>query len=105
EVNDAVETGFEQLEEAFAGNAALALGGREDATELALEQTVDEAELLLLGETESVFRHFAARLRAVLARREVAAFENLGGTENVGAEATADAGGGSGITGHGEFLF
>lgn len=101
EVNDAVETSLEELEEALAGDAALLLGGREDAAELALEQAVDEAEFLLLGEAEGVFRHLAAELGAVLAGREVAALENLGGAEDVGAETAADAGGGSGITGHG----
>ncbi len=39
----AVEAGLKQLQEAFAGDAALALGDFENAAELALEQTVDRS--------------------------------------------------------------
>ena len=68
EVDDAVETGLEELEEALAGDAALALGDGERAAELALEQAVDVTELLLLGEADGVFGELAARFRAVLPR-------------------------------------
>jgi len=43
EIDDAVEAGLEELQEALAGDAALALGDGERAAELALEQAVDEA--------------------------------------------------------------
>ena len=60
EIDDAVETGLEELEEALAGDAALALGDGERAAELALEQAVDVTELLLLGEADGILGQFAA---------------------------------------------
>ena len=67
EIDDAVKTGLEELEEALAGDAALALGDGERAAELAFEQTVDEAEFLLLVESDRVFRQLATGLGSVLA--------------------------------------
>jgi hypothetical protein len=100
-IDDAVEPGLEELQEPFAGDAALPFGDREHAAELALEQAVDVAGLLLLIEADGVFRHLAARLGAVLAGREIAAFEGLAGAKNELAEAAADASGGTDIAGHG----
>ena len=105
EVDDTVEAGLEELQEALAGDAALALGDGERAPELALEQAVDEAKLLLLGEADRVLRELAAGLRAMLAGREIAALQHLRRTNNVLAEATADAGGRTSITSHDGILF
>ena len=47
QVNGAVESGLKELKEALASHTALALGEFKHAAELALEQAVDETELLL----------------------------------------------------------
>src|SRR5258708_28356548 len=104
EVDDAVEAGLEELEEALAGDAALLLRDGEGAAELALEQAVDEAELLLLGEADGILGELAARLRAVLAGREIAALKHLGGANDILAETAADAGGWSCVASHGRML-
>ena len=48
EVDDAVQARVEELQEALAGDAALALGDLEHAAELPLEEAVHVAQLLLL---------------------------------------------------------
>ena len=100
-IDDAVEPRFEKLEKPLARDAAFLLGDGEHAPELPFEQAVDVARLLLFVEADGVFRHLAARLRAVLAGREIAAFEGLAGAKNELAETAADASGGTDIAGHG----
>ena len=73
------------------------------AAELALEQAVHEAELLLLAEGGGVFGLLAAALVAVHAGRIIAAFERLVGAEEGNAVAAAFLGAGSGITSHREY--
>jgi hypothetical protein len=102
EINNTIETGLEELEEAFAGDATFAFGVFEDATELALKQTVDITQLLLFVETNRVLGEFAAELRAVLAWWISALFVCLGGAENRLAKTAADSGGRSGVTSHGK---
>ena len=55
EIDGAVEARLQELEEALAGDTALFLGDLEGAAELALEQAVDEAELLLFVQADGVF--------------------------------------------------
>ena len=101
-IDNAVETGLEELEEAFAGDAAFALGVFEDAAELTLQQAVDITKLLLFVKADRVLREFAAELRAVLARRIRTLFVSLGGAEDRLAKTAADSGGRSGVTSHGK---
>jgi hypothetical protein len=100
EIDRTVEAALEQLEKAFAGDAAFLLGVFEHAAELAFEQDVDVTELLLFVEAYGVLRNLAAELWTVLAGGITAALERLGRAEKLLAEATADAGGRSGITSH-----
>jgi hypothetical protein len=102
QVDHAVEAGLEQLEETLAGDAALLLGDGEDAAELALEQAVDVAQLLLLVEADGVFGEFAPGLGAVLAGGKIAALKRLAGAKDELAEAATDAGGGADVTSHDE---
>lgn len=67
QIDHAIEAGLKQLQETLTGDTALALGDLEDATELALEQTVDVTELLLLVQTDGILGELAAVFRAVLA--------------------------------------
>ena len=97
---DAASKGLEELQETLAGHATLTLGDLEDAAELAFQEAVNVAELLLFVEADGVLRDLAAGLRAVLAGRIAAALERLAGAEDMLAEAAADAGGGAGITSH-----
>lgn len=102
QVNRAVETGFKELEETFAGDATLALGDFKNAAELALQQAVNETELLLLIESDSVFGELATHLRAVNAGRVAAAFKSFAGAKDESSEAATDASGRAGITSHGK---
>src|SRR5580693_9260648 len=101
EVNHAVEARLKQLEKALAGDAAFFLGDGEDAAELALEQAINIAELLLFVKANAVFGVLAAGLGAVLAGWIRAAFVSLGCAENGLAKTTADASGRSDIASHG----
>ena len=65
----------------LAGDAARAQRSLEIAAELALEQAVHEAELLLFAEGGGVFGLLAAAFVAVHAGRIIAAFESLVGAE------------------------
>ena len=104
EVDHAVETGFEELEEAFAGDAALVLGDLEGAAELTLKQTVGVTELLLFIQTDGILGELAAELGAVLAGGEVAFLKRLGGAENRLTETATDAGGRTCVTSLGGLL-
>ena len=100
EVDHAVEAGLEELQETLAGDAALALGGLEGLAELALEQAVDVAELLLLVQADGELRQLAAEFGAVLAGGIGTTLIRLGGAEERGVETTAESGGGAGVAGH-----
>ena len=99
-VDHAVEAGLEELQETLAGDAALALGGLEGLAELALEQAVDVAELLLLVQADGELRQLAAEFGAVLAGGIGTTLIRLGGAEERGVETTAESGGGAGVAGH-----
>ena len=68
-IGDGVETRFQQLQQALAGDALGAGGLLVGAAELALEQPVDVAHLLLLAQLLAVVGHARAALLAVLAGR------------------------------------
>ena len=67
-VDDVVEAQLERAEEALAGHAGAVLGVVEVVPELALEDAVDAADLLLLAKLEAVVADLAAA-DAVLAGR------------------------------------
>src|SRR6266849_6074462 len=68
-VRDGIQTRFQQLEEALASHALAARGLGVGLAELALEQPVDAAQLLLLAQLLAEIGHAAAALLAVLSRR------------------------------------
>ena len=65
---------LEQAQQVLAGHARAALGRLEVVAELALEDAVDAADLLLLAQLEAVLADLAAA-DAVLAGRRGAALE------------------------------
>ena len=71
-----------------------------DAAELALQQAVVIAQLLLLDQTQAVIGVLAAGLRAVHAGAVIAALEIFRRAEDRDAEAAADANAGTSITSH-----
>ncbi len=71
-VGHRVETRLEQLQKALARDALAARGLRVGLAELALEQPVDAAQLLLLAQLLAEIGHAAAALLAVLSRRVAA---------------------------------
>ena len=105
-VDDVVEAQLEEPEEALAGHARAVLGVDEVVPELALEDAVDAADLLLLAQLHAVLADLAAA-DAVLAGRRRAALE--GALLRVAARAlqeelralpAAEAADGSGVSGH-----
>ena len=104
EINHAVKAGLEELQEAFARDAALALGDLKGAAELTLKQPVGVTELLLFVQADGILGEFAAELGAVLAGRKIAFFKRLRRAENRLTETAADAGGRTGVTSHGGLL-
>ena len=86
-----IESGFEELEEDFAGDAAFIGGDVKVATELALEDTVVVAKLLFFAEGDGVFALLAAgALWSVHAGAVIFPFEGFGRAEEGDAEAAAD---------------
>ena len=98
--NDVVEPAFQELEKGFARHAALVQRDLEIAAELALEQAVHDAQLLLLTQGGGVLGLLPATLIAMHAGGIVAALEGLVGAEEGNAVAAAFLGAGSGITSH-----
>jgi len=78
-VANVVETGFEDLQHLFAGDAAAFEGAFVNAAELAFEQAVIIAELLLFNQAEAVVGVFPAGLRAMNTGAVVAALEVFAG--------------------------
>ena len=104
-VDDVVEAGLEKLEEDLAGDAAAGGGDGEVAAELAFEDAVLIAQLLLLGEGDGVIGLLAAgAFRAVHAGAVVLAFERLRGAEEGDSEAAADSCFGASVTCHIELV-
>ena len=104
--DDVVETGLERLQERLAGHAVVGLGLAEVVAELALEDAVHAADLLLLAQLDAVLAHLAAA-DAVLAGRRGPALERalLGVAaralqEELAALAAAQAADGFGVAGH-----
>ena len=73
-VDDVVEAQLERAEQVLAGHAGAVLGAVEVVPELALEDAVDAADLLLLAQLEAVVADLAAA-DAVLAGGRRAALE------------------------------
>ena len=106
-VDDVVEPQLERAQQVLAGHAGSVLGVDEVVAELALEDAVDAADLLLLAQLEAVLADLAAA-DAVLAGRRRAALEGalLGIAaaaleEELRALPAAEAADGSGVAGHG----
>ena len=106
-VDDVVEAQLERAEQVLAGHAGTVLGVDEVVAELALEDAVDAADLLLLAQLQAVLADLAAA-DAVLAGRRRAALEGalLGIAaraleEELRALPAAETADGSGVTGHG----
>ena len=59
-VYDTVETALENLQHDFTGNTTLGGGTGIDGAELLLHQTVEETDLLLFGQGESIVSGLAA---------------------------------------------
>src|SRR3954454_20054984 len=90
-VDDVVETGLEKLEEDQAGHAALVGSDAEVAAELALQDAILIAELLLLGESDRILGLLATgTLWSVHARAVVFTFQRLGRAKDGDSEAAAD---------------
>ena len=105
-VDDVVEPHLERSEQGLAGHAGPVLGIDEVVAELALEDAVDAADLLLLAKLEAVLADLAAA-DAVLAGRRRPPLEGalLGVAagalqEELGALPAAEAADGFGVTGH-----
>src|SRR6185295_6853636 len=73
--DDVVQASLEHLQQHLAGDALGLARLRERVAELALEQAVDAAGLLLLAQLETVVRLLRAPALAVLAGRVATAFE------------------------------
>ena len=106
-VDDVVEAQLERAQQVLAGHAGAVLGVDEVVAELALEDAVGPADLLLLAQLEAVLADLAAA-DAVLAGRRRPALEGalLGIAaraleEELGALPPAEAADGFGVTGHG----
>src|SRR4029077_19672780 len=74
-VRDRVKPRLEQLQQALAGHTLAARGLRVGLAELALEDPVDAAQLLLLAQLLAEIRHAAAALLPVLSRGVAAALD------------------------------
>ena len=86
-----IESGFEELEENFPGDAAFIGGDVKVATELAFEDTILVAKLLFFAEGDGVFALLAAgALWSVHAGAVIFPFEGFGRAEEGDAEAAAD---------------
>jgi hypothetical protein len=100
-VADVVEAALEELEEDDTRDTAAAGCFLIVSAELLLEDAVLETELLLLAEGDGVFGLLlAACADAVLAGREVAALQGLGGAEKRDAEAAGKFGAGTCVACH-----
>ena len=99
-ISDVVQAGLQNLQHLLAGDAAALQGALINAAELAFQQAVVIAQLLLLDQAEAVVGVLAAGLRAVHAGAVIAALEVFRGAEDRNAEAAADANAGTSITSH-----
>ena len=89
--DDVIESGFEELEENFAGDATFIGGDVKVATKLAFEDAVLVAKLLFFAEGDGVFALLAAgALWSVHAGAVIFPFEGFGRAEEGDAEAAAD---------------
>src|SRR5690242_11674185 len=90
-IANVVEARLENLQHLLAGNTTALKSAFIHATELAFEQAVVVAELLLFNQSQTVIGVLAAGFRAMNAGTVIAAFQIFGGAENRNTETTADA--------------